>query len=134
MTPALRHNTKETIHQGLNSLALEFGLEISVPKLAGIFMFLPEYKQQSSFRQFYKSNLINGELKVPKEKLDAQWFSPSKAIEMMSLPEAKIIFAVRDMTKQILDYPQIIWGGTFTLWKEKGKTKYKMTENFYPIK
>lgn len=133
MTPALRHNQKVTTNQGLIHLASEFGLKISSPKLAGIFMFISEYKLQSSFRQHYVCNLVDGELKIPEGKPDAQWFPPHKAIEMMSSPDAKLIFAVRDMTAQILNYPEVICGGTFTLWKENEKTIYKMTENFYSI-
>ena len=133
MTPALRHNSKVTTNKGLKNLASDFGLIISTPKLTGIFMFISEYKPQSSFRQHYVSNLVGGELTLPDGKLDVKWFLPHKAVEMMSLPDAKLIFAVRDMTDQILKYPKIIWGGTFTLWKENNKTVYKTTESFYPI-
>ena len=133
MTPALRHNSKVSTNEGLNNLASEFGLTIASPKLAGIFMFISNYKPQASFRQHYTANLVGGDLKLPEGKLDAKWFAPHKAIEMMSLPDAKLIYAVRDMTDQILKYPEVIWGGTFTLWKENDKTMYKTTENFYPI-
>jgi len=133
MTPALRHNTKTGTNEGLYNLASEFGLKISAPKLAGIFMFIPEYKPESSFRQHYISHVVSGKIKLPEGKLDTQWFTPNKAIEMMSLPETKLIFAIKDMTEQILNYQHIIWGGTFSLWKENGETKYKTTEYFYPI-
>ena len=133
MTPALRHNSKVPTNEGLKNLATEFGLIVSSPKLAGIFMFISEYKPQSSFRQHYVSKLVGGKLTLPKGKLEVKWFSPNEAVEMMSLPDAKLIYAVRDMTEQVLKYPEIIWGGTFTLWKESGKTVYKTTENFYPI-
>ena len=133
MTPALRHNSKISTKKGLESLAEDFGLTISIPKLAGIFMFIPDYKPKSSFRQHYTSKLIGGKLRLPEGKLDAQWFPPHKVIEMMSQPDAKLIFAVRDMTKHILNFPDVIWGGTYRLWKENEKTKYEMIDNFYPI-
>ena len=133
MTPALRHNSKASTNEGLKNLAAGFGLEVSAPKLAGIFTFIPEYKPQSSFRQHYTCNVVDGELKLPEGKLDVQWFAPHKAIEMMSLPDAKLIKAVRDMTSHVLNYPGLIWSGTFILWKEEGVTKYKTSENFYPI-
>ncbi len=133
MTPALRHNSKVSINEGLHNLASEFGLKVSVPKLSGIFMFISEYNPKSSFRQHYTCNLIEGEMKIPEGKLNAQWFPEHKAIEIMSLPDTKIIFAVGDMTKQVLDFPEIIWSGTFLLWKEEGKTKYRLIENFYPL-
>ena len=133
MTPALRHNTKVTTNEGLNNLATEFGLKISPPKLAGVFMFIAEYKPQSSFRQHYVTSVVEGDLILPEGKLDAQWFLPHKAIEMMSLPDTKLIFCVRDMTEHILKYPDVIWGGSFSLWKEDDLTQYKTIENFYPI-
>ncbi|MEO6901781.1 MAG: hypothetical protein ABI315_01345 [Bacteroidia bacterium] len=132
MTPALRHNSKVTTTEGLINLASNFGLTITSPKLAGIFMFISD-ESASSFRQHYISKLVNGELKIPTGKMDAKWFLPQEAIKMMSLPDAKLIYAVRDMTDQILKYPEIIWGGTFSLWKENDKTVYKTIENFYPV-
>ena len=134
MTPALRHNSKETITDGLMSLASEFGLDISSPKIAGIFMFMTDYRPISQFRQHYSSNLIDGQLKVPKDKKDAQWFPISKAIEMMSLPDTKAPLVIRDMTKQLLYYPEIVWGGTFLLSKEDDVITYKVIENYYPLR
>lgn len=133
MTPALRHNSKETTKEGLRKLASQFGLEVSEPSLAGMFMFISQYKPQSSFRQHYVCNKTGGTLKLPKGKLNTQWFPSNKVIEIMSLRSSKLIFAVRDMTKQIINYPKVIWGGTFILWKEKGITKYRMSERFYKI-
>lgn len=133
MTPALRHSSKATIKEGLEDLASEFGLTISPPKLAGNFMFISEYKPQSSFRQHYTAKLAGGELAIPVGKLDVGWFSPHDAIELMSLPDAKLVGAVGEMTEQVLNYPHIIWGGTFTLWKENDVTVYKANEHFYPI-
>ena len=133
MTPALRHSSRTTINEGLENLASEFGLTISPPKLAGNFMFISEYKPTSSFRQHYTAKLVDGDLKRPEGKLDAGWFSPHDAIELMSLPDAKLVGAVGEMTEQVLNYPEIIWGGTFTLWKENDVTVYKASEHFYPI-
>ncbi len=134
MTPALRHNSKTTIIDGLNDLASEFDLKISSPKISGIFMFMSDYKPISQFRQHYSCSIVDGQLKVPENKKDAQWFTVSKAIEMMSLPDTKAPLVIRDMTKQLLYYPEIIWGGTFLLSKKEGKISYKTTENFYPLR
>lgn len=134
MTPALRHNAKETIIDGLTNLSSGFGLKTSSPKIAAIFMFISDYKSISQFRQHYTANVIDGELIVPENVKDAQWFSISEAIEMMSLPDTKAPFVIRDMTKQILHYPEIIWGGSFLLSKEDGKISYVTIENFYPLR
>lgn len=133
MTPALRHNSKVTIKDGLNNLAAEFGLIVSSPKIAGIFTSLSGYKPVSHFRQHYRSNYKEGILKVPENRLNAQWFPISKAIEKMSLPETKAPLSIRDMTQQILYHPEVIWGGTFLINKENGKFIYEVVEHFYPL-
>lgn len=133
MTPALRHNSQTTIKDGLMNLASEFGVKVSSPKINGIFMFMPDYKLISQFRQHFSCDVVDGELKVPKNKKDAKWFSISKAIEMMSLSDTKAPLVIRDMTKQLLYYPKIIWGGTFLLSKKDGVITYKTTEEFYPL-
>jgi hypothetical protein len=134
MTPALRHNTEVTTNEGLLNLATDFGLKVCTPQLQGIFMYFHSDNKKPSFRQHYSSKLISGELKTPEGILNAKWFSPSEAIEKMLIPEAKIITAVGDMTKHILNYPTIIWGGSYLLIKEEGKkTQSQVIENFYPI-
>ncbi len=133
MTPALRHNTQTSINDGIKNLAAEFGLDVTRPKLAAIFMFMTDYKPKSQFRQHYIAERIDGQLKVPENKRDAQWFTISKAIEMMSLPDTKAPLVIRDMTQQILNYPAVIWGGTYMLSKENDVISYRITENFYPL-
>jgi hypothetical protein len=133
MTPALRHNSKASIKDGLSHLAEEFGLTISSPKIAGIFVSVSGYKTISHFRQHYRANYLDGELKVPENRLDAQWFSIEKAISMMSLPDTKAPFSIGDMTQKILINPEVIWGGTFLINKQNGKFTYEMIEDFYPL-
>ena len=133
MTPALRHNSKTTIKDGLMNLASEYGVKVSSPKIVGVFMFISDYKPISQFRQHYSCNFVDGELKAPENKKDVQWFSISKAIQMMSLPDTEAPPVIRDMTKHLLYYPEIIWGGTFLLSKKDGKISYQAVENFYPL-
>lgn len=133
MTPALRHNSKISINEGLSNLAAEFGLTVSSPKIAGIFVSISGYKPGSHFRQHYRSKYIEGELTVPENRLDAQWFSIDKAIEMMSLADTKAPFSIRDMTQKILNNPEVIWGGTFLVDKENEKFIYEMVEDFYSL-
>lgn len=134
MTPALRHNSKTTIKDGLINLAAEYGLSVTSPKIAGIFMFISDYKSISQFRQHYRCDYIDGQLTVPEGKQNAQFFSINKAIEMMSLADTKAPLVIRDMTKQLVYYPEIIWGGTFNLSKKDGIITYKTLENFYPLR
>ena len=134
MTPALRHNSKVSIKDGLIDLAADFGLYISSPKIAGIFMFISDYKPISQFRQHYSARLVDGKLNVPENKKDAKWFPISKAIEMMSLPETKAPLVIRDMTKQLVYYPEIIWGGTFSLSKKNDIISYTILEAFHPLR
>jgi len=133
MTPALRHNSKKSIKDGLDNLAAEFGLTISSPKIAGIFMSISGYKEVSHFRQHYRADYQSGTLKIPENKMNAQWFPVKKAITMMSLPSTKAPLSIRDMTQQVLNYPKVIWGGTFLVNKRDGKFIYNVVEGFYPL-
>ena len=133
MTPALRHNTEVTTNKALLNLATEFGLKVSTPQLQGIFMYFHSDHKKPSFRQHYSSKLIAGKIKVPKDILNVKWFSPNEAVEKMLSPEAKIVKSVGESTKQIFDYSNIIWGGSYMLIKGGDKTKSEMIENFYPI-
>lgn len=133
MTPALRHNTEVTTNKGLLNLAIDFGLKVSTPQLQGIFMYFHSDNKKPSFRQHYSCKLIAGELKTPEGMLSANWFSPSEAIEKILSPEAKIASSVGDTTKQILDHPNTIWGGSYMLNKEGDEIKAEMIENFYAI-
>jgi len=134
MTPALRHNIKTTTHEALSDLASDFGLKTSTPQLQGIFMYLHSDNKKPSFRQHYSSHLIDGALKVPEGMIDAQWFPPNIAILKMLDPKAKIVAAIGEMTKHILNYPNTIWGGSYLLIKnDTKKTESKVIENFYPI-
>ncbi|WP_394975444.1 hypothetical protein [uncultured Croceitalea sp.] len=135
MTPALRHNSKASIKQGLAQLASEYNLSISSPMVAGIFMFVPNYKPISQFRQHYRCKKVDGSLVVPENKEDARWFTISKAAEMMSLPDTKAPVVIGEMTKQLLYYPESLWGGTFELSKDKtGKISHTIIENYYTLR
>lgn len=52
---------------------------------------------------------------------------------MMSLPDTKALLVIRDITKQLLYYPDIIGGGTFLLSKNDGKITSLTTEEFYHL-
>lgn len=134
MTPALRHNTKTTTQKGLANLASDFGLKISIAQLHGIFMYFHSDNKKPSFRQHYSSKLISGKLKVPDGMLEVKWFPKNEAIEKMLNPDAKAVLSIGEMTEHILNYPNIIWGGSYMLNKEEGKkTQAQVIENFYPI-
>ena len=134
MTPALRHNTEITINKGLSKLALDYGLQISTPQLQGIFMYFHSDNKKPSFRQHYSSHLLSGEIKIPEGLFDVKWVTPHDSIDKMLNPDAKIVSSVGEMTLHILNYPKIIWGGSYLLVKDEGKkTQAKIIENFYPI-
>lgn len=134
MTPALRHNKPLTTNQSLHELASNFGLQISSPKLRGVFMYFHSDNKKPSFRQHYSAQAIAGELKVPAGMLNAKWFDIKSAIKHMLDKDSKLVSAVGEMTEHILDYPSIIWGGSYMLIKDEGtKTKAEVIENFYPI-
>lgn len=132
MTPALRHQSNMTIQSGLSELAADYGGQISAPELAGMFMFLPEYKKGASFRQYFRANWLGGELVTPEGLLETRWFSHEKAEHVMSLP-AKIVGAEKEMTMWLIEHPQSVWGGSFVLMRKDGALSYELVEPFFVL-
>lgn len=133
MTPALRHNKNMTIQQGLMDLAANYGITISPPTFAGMFMFLPDYKHGASFRQYFRARWLKGDVKIPEGAiLKAQWFSHQEAHDHLSMP-GKIVSAEKDMTMHLINYPETVWGGSYRLWKDEGEIRAMITEEFFAL-
>ncbi|TPN87986.1 NUDIX hydrolase [Aquimarina algicola] len=126
--PPLRYNTSETYNESLVSLAKAMGIEISKPKLAGIFSFKYGYTNRAALRMFYTARLKKGTLK-PKDGWNKVRWMPKN--EVLALKDQDVYSYIG--TKVIED-TTTLWGGAFYLYKEKDQVKYKITEEFYPLR
>ena len=131
MTPALRHNQNESIKEGLENLAQSYGLTITRPKLAGLFTYKFDFKQGVSFRSFYTAKITGtGDVSPPPPITQAKWVKPEEIMDIVGGIQAR-----KMMLKHVLDKPETLWGGSFYLYdNEQGERKYKVLEDFYPLR
>ena len=130
MTPATYHNTRHNISEIIDSLIVYYGIEITKPNLAGVFTYKYEFKNSADIRLLYVAKLNGGELvsEINGEKL--YWISKQEGIEKLQ----STVPSLGEMTLQILDYPNIIWGGSYLLSRDnENKLISEMTEGFYPL-
>lgn len=126
--PALRFNQSESYNQALSNLAKEMGVEISKPKIAGIFSFTYDFNSQSALRMFYVTNYKSGKLKTKSGWNDIKWINKKEFLKLKN----QDVYSL--MASKIVENVSIVWGGAFSLYKENNKVKFDITEEFYPIR
>jgi len=134
-TPALRSNESLSIREAMNNLAGSLGLTIGSPKLAAIYTYkfegLPDHRQVS-FRTHFTAKLKSGKLIQPSSRGETEaeyyWMPVKEALEKITFDSVKL------ETKQILKFPQKIWGGSFLIiWKDDVFVGSKVLEVPYSL-
>ncbi|UQD56915.1 NUDIX hydrolase [Flavobacterium sp. K5-23] len=128
VTPGF-YQTKQTIRQGLDSIATTYGLKIEVPELKGIFHLKRDINGElsNSIRNIYTAKTKDRELKMPKGIDNAKWLPINKAVELITFPHINIQIG------QIMNNPDKIWGGSLSQFKENGNWKTKILQEFYVL-
>jgi hypothetical protein len=129
-TPALRSNQNQSLKEGIDSMSTAIGIITEPIKLAGIFTYkyegLPDHKEVS-YRTHYIAKYKSGQLNKLKEK-EYFWFPIKDGVEKIGMEALKI------ETTQIVDNPNIVWGGSFLLsYKDDKLQSLKLVEKFYPL-
>ena len=129
VTPGLYQNNRQFIKQGLDSIANSYGIKISTPELKGVFTLKREVNQKSSIsiRNVFRVELISGTLKNPVGVEEIKWLSIDEALKQITFPH------INHMIKQVVQNPEILWGGSILQYKEGDKFKSKILEEFYPM-
>ncbi len=115
------------VKESVNSLAGKYGIQITPPKLHGYFSYKYEYHPYSSLRAFYVAKYVSGNIKVSGNTEEVKWIPIDEAIE--KIPVESIQMA----TKQILDYPHTLWGGSFVIYRSGEEHHARIVEEFYPL-
>lgn len=130
MTPAIYYTKRQNIKEALDSLANVYGIKISEPTLGGLFTYKYEFKSTSDMRQFYVSNYQKGDLKSPNDKEQVEWMPIEEAISKLS----NTVSSLGEQTRQVLNFPSTLWGGSFILNRVNGKLVSKVENEFYPLR
>ncbi len=125
--PFLLFNQRQFLQEGLNDLAKSYGIKTTVPKLHGYFSYKYEYHPYATLRSYFVAHYISGEIKVPENMGDAQWMPIPEAIEKNS------VTSIKQITEQIIKFPNTVWGGSFLVSRTDGSHPTKIVEPFYPL-
>ena len=129
MTPAVYFKQRQTIKEVADSLANTYGINISHLMLKGLFTYKYEFKPTADMRQLYVAEYKSGQLKPRVGEEEIYWMPINEALDKLE----NTVPALMQMTKQILDYPDRVWGGAFMLYRDDNKLQSRMEGNFYPL-
>ncbi len=130
MTPAVYFKESKNIHEILDSLSAVYGIKIHDLKLNGLFTYKYQFKPTADFRQLYTAKYESGNLNpsVGKEKIS--WMPFEEALGKLG----STVKSLEDMTRQIIEHPKVLWGGSFIIDRVDGKLTSKKEEKFYALK
>lgn len=128
VTPGF-YQTKQTIRQGLDSIASTYGLKTEIPELKGVFLLKRDINGElsTSIRNIYTAKTKDRELKKPKGIENAKWLPVNKAVELITFPH------INAMIEQIMNNPKKVWGGYLSQFKDNGQWKTKILQDFYVL-
>ena len=128
LTISATFKERQTINEVIDSLSNRYGVSITRPNLKGVFTYKYGFKSSTYITQLYVAKSTTNDL--PKNKnVEFYWASKHDAIEKLK----ETIPSLGQMVKQVLDYPDIIWGGSFLVNRENNEVSSSQTEDFYPI-
>jgi len=130
--PYINLSKRQFLKEAIDSMAQEHGIKLSNIELRGQFCFKYDYKPNVTFRNYYVARYKSGNIKVPKNTIEDEF----EKIEWVDLPEVierNSNTGIQEITRQIINFPNAIWGGSFMVSHTEDDHPTKMVENFYPL-
>jgi len=130
--PWVNLTKRQFLKEAIDSMAIEHGIELSAIKLRGQFCFKYDYKPNVTFRNYYVAEYKSGEIKIPKNTIETKF----ENIEWVDIPDAIERIGndgMKEITRQIINKPDVIWGGSFMVSHTDEDHPTKMVEDFYPL-
>ncbi|WP_273566882.1 nuclear transport factor 2 family protein [Maribacter halichondriae] len=124
---SLYSTTRQSITEAMDSLALSHGIKISKPELRAYTTYKFSYHNQVSFRSYYVAKYVAGSLNPPKDGITLKWLPVEEAVPHIPVE------AIRLITKQVLEFPENVWGGSFLISENGEQHDTLVLEDFYPL-
>ena len=125
--PSLYSNTRQSISEAMDSLALSNGIKITQLELRANTTYKFTYHKQVSFRSYYVAKYAGGNLISPKEGAIMKWVPIEVALPNIPVESIRLI------TKQVLEFPERVWGGSFLISENGEHHDALVLEAFYPL-
>lgn len=126
-TPGWYQDGNLSIRTGLDELAATYGIRISDPLLRGVFTLTGQQEKTVSSRLIYLVRVKSGAVQAPSTIEEIRWLPAEKAQELISFPH------ISAQIKQIMQYPNTLWGGAQLRTLENGVYGVKTLEDFYSL-
>ncbi|MDB4292455.1 nuclear transport factor 2 family protein [Maribacter sp.] len=120
-------NTRQSVTEAMDSLALSRGIKISKPELRAYTTYKFTYHGQASFRSYFVAKYVSGDLNTPTKALTMKWLPVEEALSHIPVE------AIRLITKQVLEFPESLWGGSFLISENEELHDTRVLEEFYPL-
>jgi hypothetical protein len=127
VTPGWYQDNKTTIQTGLNEVAASYGISITPPVLRGVFTVSGPQEQAMSTRLIYVTQFKSGTVILPETIQEVRWLKPQQAESVLTFPH------ISSQIKQIMQYPNTLWGGAQAMVLEGGVYGVKTIVDFYPL-
>lgn len=126
-TPSFVYRERQYVKESLDSLARAYGLRISDVKLRGQFSYKYDYHPYATLRHYYQAKYVEGDLILPEGLAEVKWMPIDEAIEINT------VTSIKQITEQIMKFPETIWGGSFMVSHVGNEHPTKVVEAFYPL-
>lgn len=127
VTPGWYQDQDQTVREGLTGLMAGYGVTMTAPELRGVFTLSHEDKQDMSTRLFHVARLMGGDLVLPDIISEAKWLPLEEATALFSFEHIAVL------TRQVLEHPDVVWGGAMTRRGEGFGQQASVTDAFYPL-
>ncbi|MDT0607405.1 NUDIX hydrolase [Croceitalea rosinachiae] len=125
--PSVSYSKREFLKESMENLAEDYGIKITDLKLHGYFSYKYEYHPFATLRSYFVAQYVSGELKAPNWMDEVKWMPISEAIDNNT------VTSIKQITKQIMEYPDTVWGGSFMISRNEEGHPTKQVEKFYPL-
>lgn len=132
-TPGTRYDKRLTIEESLADLAEKYGVQVCDIRLAGLFSYRYSYTPAISTRSHYYVRLAGGSARPPKGFDELRWVDRDKVVGLMASETQKAPPALVELTRKMIEEPDRIWGGAFSIWQEGDLYKSRMVQPFYTL-
>jgi len=128
VTPGLYQNSKQTIKQGVDSIASTYGIKVFDVSLRGMYGLTTLSKNYYSTRNIFVMKTDSIDVLLPEIIGEALWLDVNEAIKRISFPH------INDFIKDVFMFPNDIRFGTIERVESNGKFISKKSEEFYSSK
>jgi len=127
VTPGLYQNSKQTIQQGIDSIASTYGIKVFDIELRGMYGLKSPSQNYYSTRNIFVMKTNSVEVLLPEIIGEALWLDAKEAVRQINIPH------INDFIKDIFMYPNNVRSGEVERFKRNGKLASKISEKFYTI-